>query len=650
MMFNTNDIVRWRDDGSLETFGRGDDQVKVKVSDETNSLCIKTDLEQGFRVELDGVSATIETYDGVSRAAALKIENELHAFYATTRTIEEEALLTSVKLALPYYSVPTCWHLVHDIPLTANGKVDRIKLRDLASDRRTSADSGVVISEQEPHQPLPASPKRDSLDLEKKPATIETETSSSVSEKEFEDTEKQLVIVETELTKHEAPDALPLKRGLHGQRWLRHRAFILYRRFFSVVVLANLCVAGLILYRRIEQGQRVLADLATAAAANLCMAVMMRSEPVVNLLFTVFCSVPTSFPLAIRRHCARIFHIGGIHSGCAIAATLFFSIFTITATWETIHAAEAQRGVSTAAIVLSYLIVSLLAAIGSMSHPAIRAKYHDVWEMSHRFGGWTALLLLWIQTFLTTRDLNSGLALSTAYLNSPPIWLLSIATAAIIFPWLHLRKVPVRCEVLSTHAARLHFEYTTPTVGTAVRLAERPLVDWHGFATITNPKTPQQPNATGFSLIVSRAGDFTGRTIERAPTHVWVRGIPTCGVLRIATLFRSVVLVATGSGIGPCLAVILAKKVPARILWTAPNPEHTFGKEIVDSVLDTDPNAVIHNTRTMGKPDMSLMAYQMWKESGAEAVCIISNKKFTTKVVYDLEARGIPAYGAIFDS
>ena len=41
---------------------------------------------------------------------------------------------------------------------------------------------------------------------------------------------------------------------------------------------------------------------------------------------------------------------------------------------------------------------------------------------------------------------------------------------------------------------------------------------------------------------------------------------------------------------------------------------------------------------------MSLLAYKMWKESSAEAVCIISNKKFTTKVVYDLEAREIPAY------
>jgi ferredoxin-NADP reductase len=121
-------------------------------------------------------------------------------------------------------------------------------------------------------------------------------------------------------------------------------------------------------------------------------------------------------------------------------------------------------------------------------------------------------------------------------------------------------------------------------------------------------------------------------------------------VLRIATLFKSVVLVATGSGIGPCLAVILARKVPCRILWTAPNPEKTFGQEIVDSVKTTDPHAVIWNTRTQGKPDTSLLAYKLWKESGAEAVCVISNKKFTTKIVYDMEARGIPAYGAIFDS
>lgn len=136
------------------------------------------------------------------------------------------------------------------------------------------------------------------------------------------------------------------------------------------------------------------------------------------------------------------------------------------------------RCISLAPTILSYMVVVLFLAIGGTSHPSFRAKYHNAWEMTHRFGGWTCLILLWVQTFLATKDLNPGVAPSKAYLNSPPVWLLSIATAAIIFPWLFLRKVPVRSEVLSNHAVRLWFDYTTPVVGTAVRLAERPLVDW----------------------------------------------------------------------------------------------------------------------------------------------------------------------------
>jgi hypothetical protein len=92
----------------------------------------------------------------------------------------------------------------------------------------------------------------------------------------------------------EMPEVLPAKNGMHGLRWLRHRAFILYRRFFSIVIFTNLAVACLLLYRKIKEDRYILADLASATAANLCVAVLMRSEPVVNLLFTIFCSVPVS--------------------------------------------------------------------------------------------------------------------------------------------------------------------------------------------------------------------------------------------------------------------------------------------------------------------------------------------------------------------
>lgn len=654
MMFNTGDIARWTENGSLETFGRSDDQVKIK----------------GFRIELDGVTATIEKYPGITRASALLIDNILQGFYTADHTVDKFDLVTFVQNHLPYYSVPEQWvQLAVDFELTPNGKVNKQRLRELTQ-RHKRADSGVDIPTMTAKQ-IPSSSSLGTetsipevseaeADLEKGIVTVEDPTQQleriqypekvlSVATNEKTDVHyssklSDFSLSSTRTSVEELPTILPPKNGLHGQRWLRHRAFILYRKFFTVAVLANIAAACFLLYRRIKEEKYILTDLATATAANLCVAILMRSEPVVNLLFNTFCSVPTSFPLAIRRQCARVFHIGGIHVGCAIAAIMWFTIFTIGASLELAKPIE-LRCITLLPTILSYMVLAVFFAIGATSHPTFRAKYHNIWENIHRFGGWTSLILIWVQIFFATKDLNPGVAPSKAYLNSPPIWLITIATMAIIFPWLHLRKVAVRSEVLSTHAVRLWFDYTTPRVGTAVRLAERPLGDWHGFATITNPDGQK-----GFSLIVSRAGDFTGRTIERAPTHIYVRGIPTCGVLRIATLFKSVVLVATGSGIGPCLAVILAKKVPCRILWTAPNPEQTFGKEIVDSVKDTDPNALIWNTRTQGKPDMSLLAWKLYKESGAEAVCVISNKRFTTKIVYDMEARGVPAYGAIFDS
>ncbi len=47
---------------------------------------------------------------------------------------------------------------------------------------------------------------------------------------------------------------------------------------------------------------------------------------------------------------------------------------------------------------------------------------------------------------------------------------------------------------------------------------------------------------------------------------------------------------------------------------------------------------------------MVALAYRAYREHGAEAVICISNKKLTWQVVHGLEQRGIPAYGAIWDS
>ena len=297
-------------------------------------------------------------------------------------------------------------------------------------------------------------------------------------------------------------------------------------------------------------------------------------------------------------------------------------------------------------LVFSWLPILILVGIIASAHPTIRARYHNNFEVTHRLLGWTLLVTFWIQTltFIASPLLGTGLSFTYAIIHSVDFWFLFVATVSVILPWLRLRRVNVRPEVLSSHAIRLHFNYCTPVPGTSVRISERPLLEWHAFATVA------KPGEKGFSLIVSNAGDWTKRQIGRVPSSLYVRGIPACGVLRIVPLFRRVVLVATGSGIGPCLPIILAKKVPMRIFWSTPNPEDTFGEEICDAVRLADPDAVIHNTRTSGKPDMVAITWRLLCDSNAEAVCIISNKKLTGKVVYAMQTRRVPAYGAIWDS
>ena len=113
-------------------------------------------------------------------------------------------------------------------------------------------------------------------------------------------------------------------------------------------------------------------------------------------------------------------------------------------------------------------------------------------------------------------------------------------------------------------------------------------MEWHGFAAVP------EPGKEGYSLVVSRAGDWTSKMIDEPPTQLWVRGVPCYGVLRITPLFRRVVFVATGSGIGPCAPCILEQRVPIRLLWTSPNVRQTFGDDFVDSILEKSPGAVIY--------------------------------------------------------
>jgi hypothetical protein len=206
--------------------------------------------------------------------------------------------------------------------------------------------------------------------------------------------------------------------------------------------------------------------------------------------------------------------------------------------------------------------------------------------------------------------------------------------------------VPVAVVRPSAHAAIVHLDYgVRPQYASGVGISLSPLREWHAFATVTTPGKP------GYRLLISRAGDWTGRFIDDPPSHVWVRGVPVVAPMaKVASMYQRVVYLVTGSGIGPCLGQILADRVPARLAWSTRDPRRTYGDALVDEVETIQPDAVIWDTTKQGKPDLLELALKSYAEFHAEAVFVVSNRSTTLRLVHDLERRGIPAFGPIWDS
>lgn len=417
-----------------------------------------------------------------------------------------------------------------------------------------------------------------------------------------------------------------------------------YNRLILLTVVVNLVILDVAVTRGLwwRGSSVVLSTISNLVLANISMAILIRQQYVINLLFKVATSAPTSWPLSIRWLLGKVYHFGGLHVGGAVVGTTWFAVFVASLTYYLVND---QSGVSIGIVVVTYALLFVLLFMIVMALPSIRVRFHNQFELSHRFGGWTALLLFWVQTVLFANDQRGSLVLGQALLASPGFWMLIVLTCSILLPWLRLRKVPVELTNPSSHVALARFDHgVTPFAGSSTAVSRSPLREWHSFANVP------APGEEGFRLTISRAGDWTGTFIDDLPAHVWVKGIPTAGVGNIDKLFKRVVWVATGSGIGPTLPHLLAETAPARLVWSTRNPRETYGDALVDEILAVQPDALIWDTNENGRPDLVKLAYEAYKDFDAEAVICISNKKLTWQVVYGMESRGIPAYGAIWDS
>ncbi|KAJ9626229.1 hypothetical protein H2203_003861 [Taxawa tesnikishii (nom. ined.)] len=439
---------------------------------------------------------------------------------------------------------------------------------------------------------------------------------------------------------------LPEKNSPESKsRFLRLHFWSTYRVLFVIVFLANLAVLiALSVPKSLISTSLSSENTATAVSCNLLVAIAARNEHVVNMLFACAVHIPLNVPLRIRTYAAKVYGYGGMHSGCAIAAVSWYILYVGLLTRDNIQ--NGFKDLPT--MVIGYSILALLLSIVILAYPSLRIRYHDVFENVHRFAGWSAIALFWAQIPVSAylQSQQTKVAMGKILIQTPTFWILIAITLLIIYPWTNLRLRTVEAEVLSPHAMRLYFPHGHLLSAQGVRLTDAPLKETHSFATIPNPH-----GAKGFSVIISNAGDWTNRMIQNPPAKLWMRGLPTTGMLHVALAFRKCVIVTTGSGIGPCLSVFAGSpEYVSRILWSTPKPLETYGVGLVSEVMAADPEAVIIDTRLTGRPDLTKLAYSLYKETDAEAVLVMSNQKVVESVVGELEARGVPAFGPIFDS
>lgn len=123
------------------------------------------------------------------------------------------------------------------------------------------------------------------------------------------------------------------------------------------------------------------------------------------------------------------------------------------------------------------------------------------------------------------------------------------------------------------------------------------------------------------------------------------------GFIHIMRVFCRVVVVAMGSRIRPCLSFLGEKNRPQlQLIWQTWNRNRTYGPDILSLVNQLCLNPPVVDTGSSGQVDIVPIFQELVREIDTEAVCVISNPGLTKRVVFELKARGVLAFGPIFDS
>ena len=114
ILYRTGDMAVQKDDGYLYFLARRDGQIK----------------HMGYRIELGEIEVALHSVAGMQAAACLydAARDRIVCVYAGS--MDEGALAKTLRTLLPKYMLPNLYEKLETLPYNANGKVDRVALKE----------------------------------------------------------------------------------------------------------------------------------------------------------------------------------------------------------------------------------------------------------------------------------------------------------------------------------------------------------------------------------------------------------------------------------------------------------------------------------------------------------------------------------------
>ncbi|CAE6401777.1 unnamed protein product [Rhizoctonia solani] len=333
--------------------------------------------------------------------------------------------------------------------------------------------------------------------------------------------------------------------------------------------------------------------IAQASLVNLTITVLVRNELLLAGLYWAFRKVPFR-----RFYVHRMLHsIGGLHVGCAFGTFIWIMFYTV----EVGRSASLDSPLDISLLVTATILPVGITIIILFALRPLRERFHNIWEYTHRYVGWTVVADLVVHLGLKAATLDTPKQLF--YTSLPYLTLACLVS--IVYIWFTVRHAKISIQANRSVAVVTFPGAPTMRSGTFARIS-RNGSQWHAFSVaMTNFEKRE------FSLIIGRAGDWTTGLINDAlgsqgPEKLYIRG----------------------------------------------NHRKTYGETVWNAVTSNLPanQVILHDTGLSGRPDIGSLIQRAAKAHGAEAVFVVSNDAYTNLCANICWRKGLRCYGATRDS